>query len=75
MTFRSLLSQSLRFALARHGKYLFDRRQLGHDAFGDIQRFGRLWGYPVEIFWDVGANDGDTIRRAELFSGLPNYRV
>jgi FkbM family methyltransferase len=35
------------------------------DVFADIKRLGRAWQYPIEIFFDVGANDGGTTKRAE----------
>jgi FkbM family methyltransferase len=47
-----------KWALYRTGCY-------GVDAFADIKRLSRTWQYPIEVFFDVGANDGGTTKRAE----------
>src|SRR5262249_20570716 len=35
-----------------------------YDAFTDIKRLSQAWQYSIDIFFDVGANDGQTITRA-----------
>lgn len=86
MRLRSLIARPIRWAIERpitwalaragydvirhiwygHGGY-------GHDAFLDIERLSQAWQYSIDVFFDVGANDGGTIRRARHSFG--NCRI
>ena len=50
--------------LARPIKWALARAGYGHDAFLDIERLSQAWQYSLDVFLDVGGNDGATIRRA-----------
>ena len=71
MRLRSLIARPIKRALAQagydvvpqSGYYVFPRRY-GHDAFLDIKRLSQAWQYSIDVFFDVGANDGATIRHA-----------
>jgi FkbM family methyltransferase len=60
--FRSQVSKSIRWLLARPGLTVFNLKNgnFGFDPFVDIRRLADAWNYPVQMFFDVGANDGDT---------------
>jgi len=57
ISLRSFAVRAIKWALHRTGRY-------GHDAFADIKRLSQAWQYSIEIFFDVGANDGHAITRA-----------
>jgi FkbM family methyltransferase len=77
MRLRSLIARPIRWAIERPIAWAFARagydviRHIGcghvgygHDAFLDIERLSQAWQYSIDVFFDVGANDGGTIRRA-----------
>jgi len=41
----------------------------GFDVFADIKRLSQAWKYPIEVFFDVGANNGQTTSRARYHFG------
>src|SRR5690349_15287698 len=51
------------FLVSRYGPDFLVSRY-GHDVFVDIQRLSQAWRYSIDIFFDVGANDGETIHSA-----------
>jgi FkbM family methyltransferase len=61
---RSLVTGPVKRALARGGRDVIGRNRYGYDAFLDIERLSQAWQYPIEVFFDVGANDGAIIRHA-----------
>ena len=61
---RSFFLRPIKWALHQTGRMVINRNIFGHDAFADIQRLSQAWQYPIEVFFDVGANDGDTTKRA-----------
>jgi FkbM family methyltransferase len=60
----SIAKKMTRSFLARRGWALVPKSQYGHDPYGDITRLTEEWGSPVEIFFDVGANEGQTVAEA-----------
>jgi hypothetical protein len=77
MQLRSVIARPVRWAIERPIAWAFARagydvfRHIGygrvgygHDAFLDIDRLSSTWQYSIDVFFDVGANDGGTIRRA-----------
>jgi len=75
MRLRSLIARPIKWAFARAGYdivsqavfssgILVSRDAYGHDAFLDIERLSQAWRYSIDVFFDVGANDGGTIRLA-----------
>jgi FkbM family methyltransferase len=68
MRLRSLIGRPIKWAFARAGYDVFSRAEnydipYGHDALLDIQRLSQTWHYSIDVLFDVGANDGQTIRR------------
>src|SRR5579872_1966156 len=55
------------------GYDLIRRARFGYDPFLDIQRLSATWGIAVATFFDVGANDGATARRASVY--FPQARI
>jgi FkbM family methyltransferase len=43
---------------------VISKRSYGCDPFLDIQKLSHAWQYPIDVFFDVGANEGMTIRQA-----------
>ena len=70
---RSFFVQPVKWALARTGRDIVSRDKYGYDPFLDIVRLSETWRYPIDVFFDVGANDGATIRHAQ--SRLGNCRI
>jgi FkbM family methyltransferase len=65
MPLRSLVVRPIKWTLHRTGHMIVDlNNTYGLDAFADIKRLSQAWQYPIEVFFDVGANDGDTTNRA-----------
>lgn len=62
MKLRSLIAWPIKFFLALVGYELISDERYGHNALLDIDRLGKVWNRPVGTFFDVGANDGATIR-------------
>ena len=60
----SIAKKMARSLLARRGWTLVPKSQYGHDPYGDIARLTKEWGSPVEIFFDIGANEGQTATEA-----------
>jgi len=61
---RSFAVRPIKWALRRTGRLVISQNIYGVDAFADIKRLSQAWQYPIEVFFDVGANDGDTTIRA-----------
>jgi FkbM family methyltransferase len=68
---RSILVRPIKWALHRTGRTVIDRNTYavitnayGYDAFADIKRLSQAWQYSIDVFFDVGANVGETIARA-----------
>jgi FkbM family methyltransferase len=69
---RSLVVRPIKWALERSGRVVvdrnryvvLDRNRYGYDALIDIKRLSQAWQYPIDVFFDVGANEGQTILRA-----------
>ena len=67
----SIAKKMARSLLARRGWALVPKSQYGHNPYGyghdpysDIARLTEEWGSPVEIFFDIGANEGQTATEA-----------
>src|SRR6266850_559546 len=63
--FFALTAQPVVWVLARAGRDVIRRDKYGYDAFLDIDRLSQAWQYSIDVFFDVGANDGGTIRLAK----------
>lgn len=61
---RSFVVRPIKWALYRSGRVIINRNTYGHDVFADIERLSQAWEYSIEVFFDVGANEGETITRA-----------
>jgi FkbM family methyltransferase len=61
---RSVVVRPIKWALHRTGRTVINRNMYGYDAFADIKRLSLAWQYCIDVFFDVGANDGGTITRA-----------
>ena len=58
---RSQIAKAAKWALARQGIVLVRPRfRFGFDVWSDIRRLADTWNYPIDVFFDVGANDGET---------------
>src|SRR5438876_2660799 len=68
-----LIARPLAWVFARAGRDIVRRDKYGYDAFLDIERLSRAWRYRIDVFFDVGANDGATIRLAKRRFG--NCRI
>ena len=62
MKFRSIITWPLKRALAYAGKDIINRNKYGYNILVDIERLSRTWGQTIDVFFDVGANVGQTIR-------------
>jgi FkbM family methyltransferase len=60
----SIAKKMARSLLARRGWALVRKSQYGYDPYVDITRLTEQWGGPVEIFFDIGANEGQTATEA-----------
>jgi FkbM family methyltransferase len=60
----SIAKKMARSLLARRGWALVPKSQYGHDPYSDIARLTEEWRSPVEIFFDIGANEGQTATEA-----------
>jgi FkbM family methyltransferase len=47
--------------------------RFGWDPFQDIKKLSDIWHYSIEVFFDVGANDGQTMLRA--VQAFPKCRI
>jgi FkbM family methyltransferase len=58
---RSRVAKTVKWILARQGFVLFRATsKFGLDPWADINRLASDWNYPITLFFDVGANDGET---------------
>jgi len=58
---RSQIKKLANWALERQGIVLVRPRfRYGFDVWSDIRRLAEAWNYPVSLFFDVGANEGQT---------------
>jgi FkbM family methyltransferase len=72
MRLRSLMARPLKWALARRGYDVFrssefdviSKKSYGYDPFLDIEKLSQAWQYSINVFFDVGANAGGTVRCA-----------
>ena len=64
MTFRSTIARPVRQILRRAGTDLASTNRYGCDAFLDIERLAQTWQQSIDLFFDVGANAGQTVRLA-----------
>jgi FkbM family methyltransferase len=65
MSLRSFVTRPIKRAFALSGRDIVGRNRYGHNVFLDIKRLSQAWQYPIKVFFDVGANDGQTIRVAK----------
>jgi FkbM family methyltransferase len=78
--FRSLVGKWLRRLFERNGFLLIrPSMRFGIDPFVDIKTLSEIWDYSIDVFFDVGANDGETalkalreFRDARVFSFEPH---
>jgi FkbM family methyltransferase len=76
----SRLGKSVKWLLVRSGFSLIQlSSRFGVEPFFDIKRLSGIWNYPINRFFDVGANEGQTalnarkiFPRAEIFSFEPH---
>lgn len=61
---RSLAMRPVKWILRRNDRMIVNRNFYGLDFAVDIQRLSDAWRHPIEIFFDVGANEGQTLVRA-----------
>lgn len=75
MRINSSIMKSLRWLFGRAGYELIRREYVpfGYNVMWDIKRLSRIWNYTTNIFFDVGANIGQTTARA--LQELPKARV
>jgi FkbM family methyltransferase len=64
MRLRSLIGRPIKWTLARVGYDVIPKESYGHDPFLDIERLSQAWQHSIDVFFDVGANEGGTIHRA-----------
>ena len=64
MLLRSLIANPLRRLVARAGYEMVPLNAFGHDPFRDIRLLNEKWNCTVQVFFDVGANDGGTSLKA-----------
>ena len=58
---RSQVAKTVKWVLARQGFVLFPgTSKFGLNPWADIDRLAGNWNYPITLFFDVGANDGET---------------
>lgn len=58
---RSQAQQAIKWALARRGFLLIrPSAKYGLDPWADVNRLAADWNYSISLFFDVGANDGET---------------
>jgi FkbM family methyltransferase len=58
---RSRVAKIVKWVLARQGFVLFRATsKFGLDPWADINHLSDDWNYPITLFFDVGANDGET---------------
>ena len=57
---RSYAGITARWLAARAGYLVVNSSRYGLDLFADIKRLCVAWNYSVDVFLDVGANDGQT---------------
>jgi FkbM family methyltransferase len=62
---RSQVARTAKRVLARQGLVLFRATsKFGLDPWADVNRLASAWNYPITLFFDVGANDGETAATA-----------
>ena len=70
---RTLFAQIVRRVMRSLGYDVISRSKFGYDPFLDIQKLSLAWGTPVNSFFDVGANDGQTSSAANRY--FPGARI
>lgn len=63
----------VRQTLERCGLAINSTAKVGLDPFRDVATLARQWSRPIEIIFDVGANDGDT--SAQLAQRFPPAQI
>ena len=72
-TTRTLFDRIIRRVMRSLGYDVISRSKYGYDPFLDIQKLSLAWGTPVNSFFDVGANDGQTSSAANRY--FPGARI
>ena len=62
MNANSLIAFPLKRILAWTGREVVSGSKFGYDAFLDIKRLAETWQQSIDVIFDVGANDGRTVR-------------
>ena len=58
---RSQIAKTVKWVLARQGLVLFRATsKFGLDPWADVNHLASDWNYPITLFFDVGANDGES---------------
>ena len=65
----SFVVRPINWALRRAGRVI-NRKTYGFDAFAISKTLSQAWQYSIEVFFDVGAHDGDTTIRARHDFGI-----
>jgi FkbM family methyltransferase len=74
MSVGSQVVNAVKRALARHGLVVFRAAsKFGLDPWADVNRLANAWNYPITLFLDVGANDGESALTA--LRQFPKARV
>ena len=73
MRLRSLITQPVRWLVAKAGYDLVNLNAFGYDPFRDIRLLNEKWNSSVRTFFDVGANDGGT--SLEALKQFPQARI
>lgn len=68
-----MLLREVRWLLALGGLAVTRSTRFGIEPFGDIRRLASQWNYTLDVFFDVGANDGETALKA--LSEFPSANV
>lgn len=69
----SLLKWKLGGAIRKTGLGVYRAGSIGHDPFHDVQQLSMRWNRPIDVFFDVGANDGGTAQKAR--HTFPSARI
>jgi FkbM family methyltransferase len=69
---RAFFAKSIRRTLAPLGYDILDRNRF-YNPFLDIEKLSRRWNFSIDLFFDVGANQGMTTEIA--LRHFPNVRV
>ena len=73
MPMRALFVRFVRKFLRSLGYDIINRSKYGYDPFLDIQKLSLAWRVPINCFFDVGANEGQTSSEASRY--FPATRI